>query len=448
MMSRVVDLGWSLDAVAGRLGGSLVGEGSIRITSVGIDSRDVAPRSLFVAIAGASFDGHDFVKAAIDAGACAAVVARNRCGDVTPRIEVDDPGDALKELGIMRRDELDIPVIAITGSTGKTSTKDLVSAGIDGSWASPRSFNNEIGVPLTVLSTPHDASALVVEVGSRGAGHITWLAPVIRPDVALVTNLGVVHLETFGSEDGLADAKFELIETLPPAGTAIVPSSDQRLHRQIPQRMLTFGVRPADVVVEHAGVVSDGSTTFTIATRGATYEGTLAMAGVHQAYNAAAAIAVCIALDMEVEPFVRAMATTRGSDWRMDVHRGRYTVVNDAYNANPQSVASALETVAAMEGRPLAVVGPMAELGPVCEREHRLMGELAAGLGFEKLVIVGPDHGYALGAGDIAVHATDIDAARDTLTAILEPGDIVLVKASRAAGLERLALQLTEEAAP
>jgi UDP-N-acetylmuramoyl-tripeptide--D-alanyl-D-alanine ligase len=444
-MSGAIDLGWTLDDVAARLSGGLFGNGSQHIASIGIDSRDVAPRSLFVAIRGESFDGHTYAHSACDEGALAVVVERGLCQDIANRIEVDDTLDALRQLGIMRRDELDIPVVAITGSTGKTSTKDLLRAAIDGSWASPRSFNNEIGVPLTVLSTPDDATALIVEVGSRGAGHISWLAPVVRPDVAVVTNLGVVHLETFGSREGLADAKFELVEALGPDGVAIVPSDESRLHRSARRRLITFGDPPADVEVGLAGTTRDGSATYQIRVEEETYEGVLAMAGVHHAYNAAAAVAVAVALDLDVPPFVERMQRTTGSAWRMDVHPGRFTVVNDAYNANPQSVTSALETVAGMPGRSIAVLGPMAELGSVCESEHQKMGALASGLGFETLVVVGPDHGYALGAGAIVVHATDIDEAHDTLTSILEPGDTVLIKASRNAGLERLAMRLVED---
>ena len=445
-MSTAVNLGWTLSDVALRLSGTAVGDSSVRMASVGIDSREVAENSLFVAISGEVFDGHDFAADAYDRGAVAVVVERGRCEEIDSRIEVDDTLDALRELGIMRRDELTIPVIAITGSTGKTSTKDLLSAGIDGSWASPRSFNNEVGVPLTVLATPDDASALIVEVGSRGAEHITWLAPVVRPDVAIVTNLGVVHLETFGSEDGLADAKFELIKALDGSGTAVVPSNEPRLHRPTPARVITFGPSPADIAVEDHGAAEDGSATYRIRALGRMHEGRLKMAGVHHAFNAAAAIGAVVALGLDVAAFVARMQTASGSDWRMDVHRGSFTVVNDAYNANPQSLASALETVAAMPGRSIAVLGPMAELGPVCQREHARMGELAQQLGFGTLVVVGPDHGYCIGGGDIVVHATDIRDAADTLTSILRPGDTVLIKASRSAGLERLAMELVEEA--
>ena len=444
-MTVPIDLGWTLADIALRLSGKLVGDGLVRIASVGIDSRDVAQDSLFVAIAGDSFDGHEYALDAYGAGARAVVVGRGRCTDIESRIEVEDTLEALRALGIMRRDELDIPVIAITGSTGKTSTKDLLAAGIEGSWASPRSFNNEVGVPLTILSTPDDASALIVEVGSRGAGHITWLAPVVRPHVGVITNLGVVHLETFGSIESLADAKFELIDALDSDGTAVLPADEHRLDRPIAQRKITFGRAPADVEVEDAGTVRDGSSTYRIRALGMSHEGILAMAGLHHAFNAAAAIAVAVALGLDIAVFAERMQKTRGSQWRMDVHDGTFTVVNDAYNANPQSMASALETVAAMPGRAIAVLGAMAELGPVCEIEHQRMGELALEVGFETIVVVGADHGYALGGGEIVVHAADIDEAHDTLTAILRPGDTVLIKASRSAGLERLAMELVED---
>ncbi len=447
--SRWIDLGWRLGDVAECLGGQLIGDPQISVASVTIDSRNVAEGAIFVAISGERFDGHDFARDARGAGAVAVVVGRDENVRIEPRIEVDDTLEALKSLAVRRRDELEIPVVGITGSTGKTSTKDLIATGIPGAWASPRSYNNEVGVPLTVLGTPQDATALIVEVGSRGSGHIRWLAPVVRPDVAVVTNLGVVHLETFGSRDGLADAKFELIESLGPSGTAVLPSDEERLARPIPQRTITFGPPPSGVAVSNVRVGSDGASLFTLDVGGRSFDVSLAMAGTHQAFNAAAAVAVARALDLPLEPFIERMSDAVGSLWRMDVHReGRYTIINDAYNANPQSVSAALETVAHMPGRSIAVLGPMAELGSVCEEEHRAMGRLAASLGFHRVVVVGADHGYVLGAPDIVEHATDTDEAMDILSGVLESGDVVVVKASRSAGLERLALSLIKESTP
>ncbi|GMQ93473.1 MAG: UDP-N-acetylmuramoyl-tripeptide--D-alanyl-D-alanine ligase [Acidimicrobiia bacterium] len=448
MIEPELDLHWTLGDIARSLGGVLVGDPSVSITAVTTDSRSVPTDALFIAISGERFNGHDFAASAIAEGAAAVVVESGQCRDLTPRIEVEGTIEALRALAVERRTELTMPVVGITGSTGKTTTKDLVAAGITGAWASPRSYNNEIGVPLTVLSTPADAAALIVEVGSRGAGDIRWLASAIRPDVAVITNLGVVHLETFGSESGLADAKFELIEALSLSGTAVIPSDEPRLHRSIEQRTITFGTSPADVVVSRSGVNRDGAAIYELLVAADTYSGTLAMAGSRQAFNVAAAVGVAMALGSSIESFLAGIQTVSGSPWRMDVHPGLYTVVNDAYNANPQSVAAALHTVAAMPGRSIAALGPMAELGGVCESQHRAMGALAASLGFAKVVVVGPDHGYALGAPRLVTHATDIHAARDTLTDILEPGDVVLVKASRSAGLERLALAIIKEATP
>jgi UDP-N-acetylmuramoyl-tripeptide--D-alanyl-D-alanine ligase len=443
-----VSLGWSLKETADAVEGTLVGDAGRFVRGVATDSRVEVDGELFVALVGETYDGHAYVEDVLESGATGVVVNRSAGIEATPRIEVDSTGSALASLGVKRRNELDIPVIAITGSTGKTSTKDLVAVGLEGSWSSPRSYNNEIGVPLTVLSTPGDATALVLEVGSRGEGHIDWLTPVVQPDVSVITNLGVVHLETFGSEKGLADAKYELVASLKPEGIAVLPHDERSLQRGGSHRTITFGSGGADVQVTDVSTDDWGLPTFTLATAHGEYRLTLPLAGIHQATNAAAAVGVALALDVDVAEFISRLETVRGSAWRMEIHRGEYTVVNDAYNANPQSVESALRTVAAMGRRSIAVLGAMAELGPVCEVEHARMGELVFDLGFSELMVVGPDHGYAIGFSGQTHKATDIEDARDTLCQIIEPGDAVLVKASRSASLERLALHLIEDAAP
>ena len=447
-MTSHVDLGWTLDDVAEATSGMVFGDPTVTVSRISTDSREHGDRSLFVAISGERFDGHDFIDAARAAGCVAALVESGRGIGAEPRVEVVDVSQALLDLATKRRSELHMPVVAITGSTGKTSTKDLLAAGIRGSWASPRSFNNEVGVPITVLSTPDDATALVLEVGSRGPGHIRWLTPAVAPDVSIVTNLGVVHLETFGSEEGLADAKYELIGMLGSSGVAVVPDNEPRLRRGGPATEITFGQGSGDVSVGEVELDAHGRPTFRLDTPQGPLDIALTVAGRHQAMNAAAAIAGAHALGLDLDQVAAAMQSTDGSAWRMDVHEGTYTVVNDAYNANPQSVAAALETVAAMGGnKRIAVLGPMAELGSVCEREHAAMGERARALGFAQVIVIGPDHGYVLGAGDLVSNATGLEEAADTLHAVIEPGDVVLVKASRAAGLERLALDLAQDAA-
>ncbi len=439
-------LDWTVGAVTSACGGTLRGGALGRIDRVSTDSREDLDGALFVAIAGERFDGHDFAREALAKGAVAAVVDRPLEGDGT-LVVVESTSEALLALAAKRRGELRIPVVAITGSTGKTSTKDLVASGIEGAHASPRSYNNEVGVPLTVLGTPDSATALVLEVGSRGRGHIAWLGPAIRPDVAVVTNLGVVHLETFGTTDVLADAKYELVEMLISSGTAVLPADEPRLHRGHEVRTVTFG-RGGDVDWSDLSLDDVGRPSFVLHAEGHSHDVTLEMAGAHQTANAAAALGVALALELPVGSFLSGMERATGSDWRMDIHRGRVTVVNDAYNANPQSMEAAMRTVATMAGnRRIAVVGRMAELGPLERAEHIRMGALAQSLGFEVVLIVGDDPGYAEGAGTVAVNATGFEEALDTLRSILEPGDVVLVKASRAAGLEQLALALASETA-
>ncbi len=438
---------WDLAGLADAVGGRLVGSPDDEITGVSTDSRSITAGSLFVAIRGETYDGHVYTEEAITAGAKAVLVEASAAVASEPRIEVEDTLTALRDLAAARRTALAMPVVAITGSTGKTSTKDLLAAALPDAYASPRSFNNEIGVPLTILGAPSDAAHLVVEVGSRGAGHIRWLMPAVRPDVAIITNLGLVHLETFGSTDGLADAKFELVESLGAGGVAVLPVEEERLRRPHRGTSMTFGTSPrADVHVDDITLDEGGRPSFTLHTAAGSRDLTLPLPGRHQALNAAAAAAAGLAVGVPLERLCSGMEKAAGSAWRMEIHRGRYTVVNDAYNANPDSVEAALRTVAEMPGRHVAVLGKMAELGPVEKAEHLRIGDLAHDLGFAAVIVVGEDPGIAEGARPIARPVPDADAALAILDEYLRDGDTVLVKASRSVGLERLALRLAEAA--
>ncbi|MCZ6462403.1 MAG: UDP-N-acetylmuramoyl-tripeptide--D-alanyl-D-alanine ligase [Actinobacteria bacterium] len=439
-------LDWTLAKAATATHGVVDGDASMPIHSVSTDSRSVTSGALFVAIKGEHHDGHDFVAAAIAGGAVAGVVERGSAADILPRVEVENTTNALRDLAAARRSELDARVVAVSGSTGKTSTKDLLAAALPGSFASPRSFNNEVGVPLTVLSAADDTETLVLEVGSRGLGHIRWLAPAVLPDIAIITNLGVVHLETFGTKDALADGKFELIESLVEGGVAVLPDDEPRLVRPHPGPTITFGLTPkAGVHVSDIAVDQQGRPRFVLHADGASVAVELAMAGAHNAVNAAAAAAAALVLGLDLETIADGFATATAAPWRMEVHQGRITVVNDAYNANPDSMVAAMETVAAMPGPRIAVLGEMAELGPVTEEEHERIGRIAADLGFD-VITVGRDHGLAEAAGGRNV-ARQSDAA-DIVLDEAKPGSVVLVKASRSVGLERLAAELIEEARP
>lgn len=444
---EAVMLGWTLSEISDAVDGVLVGGSDSKISHVVTDTREHVGGGAFVALVGERFDGHSYAADALRNGAVGVVVEKDAHVDATPRIEVNSTGDALIALGVKRRRELDVPVIAITGSTGKTSTKDLLAAGISGSWASPRSFNNDIGVPLTVLATPPDATALILEVGCGSDGDIELLGQLIRPDVAVITNIGSAHMEKFGSRRDIEDAKYEIVSILEGRGTAVLPVDEPSLQRGSASALITFGASGADIEVLDISTDTGGLPSFTLTTRGESLAVTLPLAGRHQAWNAACAVGAATALGLDVKEFVDRLETATGSAWRMEVHVGRFTVVNDAYNASPQAVAGAFETVSAMDGRAIVVLGLMAELGHVCEHEHARMGRLAGELGFSELVVVGVDHGYALGFPGSVRKVADIEAALDTLDRIIETGDIVLVKASRSAGLERLAQHLIEDAA-
>ena len=437
-------LAWDLSAVASFAGGVAFGEGTVG--RVVVDSREAGPGTLFAALRGEHADGHDFAEEAVGRGAVALVDSARHL-KLVPRVEVDDVTNALLRLATARRSELSCQVLAITGSTGKTSTKDLAAAALGpNSWASPRSYNNEIGVPLTILSTPDDASVLVAEVGSRAVGDIRHLMPAVFPDVAVITNIGQVHLETFGSEAALARAKWELVEGLSNDGVAVLPYGENRFPGVWP-RTMSFGTdSEADVVVSDIEIDAEGKPSFRLSAGSETASVRLAMAGHHQAINAAAAAAAAMALGTRLSDAAGAMEAATGSPWRMEVHKGTYTVVNDSYNANPASTESALRTVAAMSAAPIAVLGLMAELGEVSATEHRRIGQLAAELGYDPVIVVGEDPGIAAGAGSVAVVAATPAEAVSAVGRAVGVGAVVLVKGSRVVGLENVALQLEEDA--
>ncbi len=435
---------WDLDSIAQTVGGVAVG--AAVVTGVVVDSRRASAGSLFVALRGSRADGHEFISAAIAAGAAAVLVEPGRLPDRTVGVEVTDPAAALLALGTRRRAELAMPVVAITGSTGKTTTKDLTTAVLGpGTHAAPNSYNNEVGVPLTVLSCPDAATAMVIEVGSRGVGHIAALAEVVRPDVAVITNIGPAHLEMFGDLATVRRAKWELVATLDDSGTAVLPAGERELIDRCRAAVITFGEEPgADVLARDVTIDSGGRTSFMLVTAGGEVPVALGVAGRHQAANAAAAVAAGLALRVPLSAAATRLASARLSPWRMEVVEqtvpgGRIVVVNDAYNANPASMESALATVAAMPGRHLAVLGMMHELGPQAPGLHEAVGRRAAELGFE-VVVVGDDPGIARGAGAAVVsRVADAAAAAIALRARLRPGDVVLIKASRATGLEGVA---------
>ncbi|QIP86937.1 UDP-N-acetylmuramoyl-tripeptide--D-alanyl-D-alanine ligase [Streptomyces sp. Tu 2975] len=430
-----------------------------------IDSRAVEPGSLFAAFQGERADGHDYAERAVAAGA-AAVLATRPVG--VPAIVVDDVQSALGRLARHVVERLGTKVVALTGSAGKTSTKDLIAQVLQRKgptvWT-PGSLNNEIGLPLTALRATEETEHLVLEMGARGIGHIRYLTELTPPRIGLVLNVGTAHIGEFGGREQIAQAKGEMVESLPPAGEeggVAVLNADDPLVRAMASRtkarVLLFGeADDAAVRAENVRLTELGQPTFTLHTPTGCSDVTMRLYGEHHVSNALAAAAVAHELDMSASEIALALSEAGTlSRWRMEVTErpDGVTVVNDAYNANPESMRAALRALAAMgKGRRTwAVLGQMAELGDEALVEHDAVGRLAVRLNVGKLVAVGGREAswLQLGAynegswGEESVHVSDAQAAVDLLRRELRPGDVVLVKASRSVGLERIAQALLE----
>jgi UDP-N-acetylmuramoyl-tripeptide--D-alanyl-D-alanine ligase len=459
----------TLAEVAELTGGTLSG-GNAQATVTGtvtLDSRAVSDGDLFVAVAGERVDGHDFLAAAGAAGAVGALCSRP--DPALPCVVVDEPVAALGRLAAGVHARLTaggLRTLALTGSSGKTSTKDLlgqVLAAAGPTVSPPGSYNNDIGLPLTVLSADGDTAFLVLEMGARGIGHIARLCGIARPQIGIVLNVGSAHLGEFGSAEVIAQAKGELVEALPEDGTAVLNADDPRVLGMAPRtraRVVTTG-RGAGADVRATDVSLDDSARarFTLVAAGEEHPVALRVVGEHQVANSLSAAAAALAAGMAPADVATALSGAGAlSRWRMEVGRRAdgVTVVNDAYNANPESMRAALAALTGLPAtRRIAVLGAMAELGPDAVAEHERLGRDAAAAGIDLVVAVGPDAvGIADGAaaagrrrGEESVLVPDRAAARQLMSEVLRPGDVVLVKASRSYGLELLVADLLDEEA-
>ena len=427
------------------------------VAGVAVDSRAVQPGELFVALPGSRTDGSLFAAAAAEAGA-AATLAQEGTVFAGPRVEVADPLAALAALGTAVRDRSAATVVAVTGSNGKTTTKDLLAAALATTLrtvANQASFNNEVGLPLTLTRIDPETQAVVVEMGARGPGHIAALARLARPSVGVVLNVGESHLGMFGSREAIAKAKGELVESLPPDGTAVLNADDPQVAAMADRtvaRVVRFGQGPAaEVRAEGVTLDGDGRASFTLVTPAGTATATLPAPGEHLVSCALAAAAAASVLGVGPAEVAAGLAAAALSPMRMQVRRrpDGLTVVNDAYNANPSSMAAALKTLATLGrlgGRTVAVLGEMAELGPAATAEHDRIGRLATRLGIDRLVGVGEPGRVMVNAARMegmwpeeAEAVSGPDAALALLTPVLGPDDVVLVKASRVVALDRVA---------
>lgn len=437
-----------------------------------IDSRTVPAGALFVALAGERFDGHDYAQQAVDGGAAALLVARRLDIDV-PQLLVRDTTAGLSQLAsslVLRAKKAGLTSIGVTGSSGKTSTKDLLArilADAAPTVAPPGSLNNEIGVPLTAARVDANTRYLVSELGARGLGHVTWLTSIVHPDIALVLNVGVAHLGEFGGIETTARAKGELVEAVPADGWAILNADDERVTAMASRtsgRVGFFGSADVDaeLVVTALDVRLDALSRPSFTLRIATAQGvdehpvTLRLIGRHQVDNAAAAAAAAVAAGVPAASVAASLSAAEPtSSWRMALSQRAdgVLVLNDAYNANPDSMAAALMTLAELrrsqravhaDARAVAILGDMLELGPDSATLHRRIGERVVA---DELIAVG-EHAADLVAGARANGVPGRVMMKDEIASslALRPGDVVLVKASRGLGLETVAEQLSNGA--
>jgi UDP-N-acetylmuramoyl-tripeptide--D-alanyl-D-alanine ligase len=452
----------SLEVVAEIVGGRIEGDGhGVVVTGpVVLDGREAGPGSLFVAFVGEHTDGHDHAPQAAANGAVAVLGTR---ATELPTVVVEDPQTALQRLAAhvvaqVRHDER-LTVLAVTGSQGKTSTKDLLAAVLAEAGptvATVGSYNNELGMPLTALRIEPDTRFLVLEMGARGRGHLTELTDLVPPDVAVVLNVGSAHLGEFGSHEAIAEAKGELVSALRTDGVAVLNADDPRVAAMTnltPERVLTFGTTDADVRLDDVVLDRLGRPTFTLAADGASARVALQLVGAHQATNAAAAAAAALAVGISLEQVAASLTRVVAlSKWRMELHElpGGVVLLNDSYNANPESMRAAIDALAAIGAdaavrRTVAVLGEMRELGADSEASHRELGEYAAGR-VDQVLVIGPAargiHVGAAGAGGASIFVDDNAAAIAWLGDQVGEGDAVLVKASRGASLDEVAAAL------
>jgi UDP-N-acetylmuramoyl-tripeptide--D-alanyl-D-alanine ligase len=446
---------WTSNEIAAATGGTLHGD-PFDVTGVTFDSREVEHGWLFVAMPGTVADGHDFVPKALAAGAAAAMVSKPVEG---PHILVADVPKALTDLAIASRKRCGAAIIGVTGSVGKTSTKEALYAALE-RYAkgrvhrSVKSYNNHTGVPLSLARMPGDSEFAVLEMGMNAPGEIAALTRLVRPHVALITTLASAHIEHLGSMEAIADAKAEIFEGLEQAGTAILPDDTPwrdrlvKAARKFAGRTITFGHGDADVTALHAVRSEHGGSLVTARLMESELTYTIAQRGDHWVLNSLAVLAAVEAVGADLAIAGLALADMgglkgRGERHRLSVEGGDYLLIDESYNANPASMAATLKALGEERDveRRLAVLGPMRELGSHADELHAGLAPAVLDAKVDHLILVGEDMQPLERALDGAVaveRAGNVDDAAEALARLIRPGDVVLVKASNSIGLAKL----------
>ena len=445
---------WSSDEIAASTGGTA--SQPFEVGGVTFDSREVQPGDLFVAMPGTVHDGHEFVDAAFASGAAGAIVSQPVSG---PHVLVEEVSAALQALGRASRERSRATIIGVTGSVGKTSTKEALYAAIErcrpGSvHRSVKSYNNHTGVPLSLARMPRDAEYAVLEMGMNNQGEIAALTRQVRPHLALITAIAPAHIENLGSEEAIADAKAEIFDGLEPGGVAIIPNDTPHRDRLVKaarrhaERIITFGGGDADVHAVHAVSAEGGGSLISAALLERELTFTISQRGDHWVSNSLAVLAAVEALGADVAVAALALADMgalkgRGERHLIDLDGGEALLIDESYNANPASMAATLRSLGQERDaqRRIAVLGPMRELGEHSDELHAGIAPAVLEARVDRLILIGEEMrplADALDALTDVGRADGVEQATDMLLQLLRPGDAVLVKASNSVGLAQL----------
>lgn len=445
---------WTSDEIAAATGG--IASGPFEVSGVTFDSREIGPGDLFVAMPGTVYDGHKFVDAAFAAGAAAAIVSQRVDG---PHVLVKDTFEALQALGRASRERSRATIIGVTGSVGKTSTKEALYAALDRNrpgkvHRSVKSYNNHTGVPLSLARMPRGAEFAVLEMGMNHPDEIRTLTKQVRPHVAVITAIAPAHIENLGSEEAIADAKAEIFEGLDPDGIAILPNDTPHRDRLVKaarrhaDRIITFGTGDADVHAIHAVSAESGGSLISAALLEREITFTISQRGEHWVSNALAVLAAVEAVGEDVAVAALALSDLgglkgRGERHRLEIDGGEVLLIDESYNANPASMAATLKSLGAERDvdRRIAVLGPMRELGEHSGPLHADLAPTVRDAHVDRLILIG-DEMRPLAEKVVGIISfdlvTDVEEATDTLLRTVRPGDAILVKASNSVGLAKL----------
>ncbi|MCH9769357.1 MAG: UDP-N-acetylmuramoyl-tripeptide--D-alanyl-D-alanine ligase [Gammaproteobacteria bacterium] len=442
-----------LAKIASALTAELIGS-DVEFNGVSIDSRSVQPGELFIALKGPNFDGHDYIVDAKKRGAVAVIVSDAVTTDL-PLLKVINTRDALFELARYHRGKLKLPIIAVTGSCGKTTTRALLAQVFSQAGkvlASEGSFNNDIGVPLTLLKITSEHDYAIIEMGANHSGEIAKLTHLVKPTVAIVTNVGPAHLEGFGSLDGVACAKAEIFQGLSTKGTAIINNDDAYAsfwrNTLTENKVLCFAVHnAANVRAKNIRLTTKMTAIFDLVLAKQQIEIKLKVLGAHNVYNALAAATAATVFKIPIEKIKRGLEKALAVNRRLMEYAGLKgaTIIDDSYNANPTSVAAAIHLIGARKGVPTLVLADMGELGDAAERLHAEIGELAKQAGIKQLYCYGQLTQHAVAAyGENAHYFKDRAALIDTLRDNITSDMVILIKGSNAMGMEQVVSALKE----